>query len=46
MSFRRVPDPGLGRFETGAYRGEVSSRLSLRQTGAETRPIQYPRDML
>src|SRR6478609_7653329 len=37
MSFRRVHDPGFGMFETGAYRGSISSQISLRQTGAEPR---------
>jgi hypothetical protein len=41
MSFRRVHDPGFDMFETGVYRGGISSRILLRQTGAETRPIQY-----
>jgi hypothetical protein len=39
MSFHRVDDPGFDMFET--YRGGISLRILLRQTGAETRPIQY-----
>ncbi|MEA2926001.1 MAG: hypothetical protein QOD25_3123 [Alphaproteobacteria bacterium] len=39
MSFRPVHDPGFDMFET--YRGGISLRILLRQTGAETQPTQY-----